>query len=101
MKLGLVFTADGKIRGEGVDDVASFLIDGSFDRVTSEANWIKAYVGMHRVQYSGIYSRRAICGDWTLMHLTGGFWIWPDVVPQSEKITEQTELEEPVEPALI
>jgi hypothetical protein len=101
MRLGLVFTPDGKICGKGVDDVALFVIDGLFNSVTSEANWTKAYVGMHSVQYSGIYSQRAICGDWTLIQVTGGFWIWPDVVAQSEKVVAQTELEEPVEPVLI
>jgi hypothetical protein len=96
MRLGLVFTPDGKIRGQGVDDIAPFVIDGLFNGATSEANWVKAYVRMHRVRYSGIYSQRAICGDWTLIQLTGGFWIWPEVVAQSEEVAAQTELEEPV-----
>ncbi|MGA2135514.1 MAG: hypothetical protein ABSH50_24760 [Bryobacteraceae bacterium] len=96
MKLGLVFSPDGKIRGEGMDDVASFVIDGVFNAATSEATWTKAYIGMHKVRYSGIYSNRTICGDWTLMGRTGGFWIWPDTIAQTEKGVAQTELEEPV-----
>jgi len=100
MRLSLVFTPDGKIRGEGVDDVAPFVIDGFFNGATSEASWTKAYVGRHSVKYSGIYSQRAICGDWTLGRLTGGFWIWPGVVAESQKVVTPTELEEPVEPVL-
>jgi len=101
MRLGLVFTPDGRIRGEGMDDVAPFVIDGLFNGVTREASWTKAYVRRHTVQYFGIYSQRAICGDWTLGILTGDFWIWPDVVPQSEKVVEQTEFEESAEPVLV
>jgi hypothetical protein len=62
MSLNLAFISDGKIEGEGVDDIALFAIDGGFDCATSPANWIKAYVGMHRVEYSGVYCQRAICG---------------------------------------
>src|SRR5215469_5353071 len=100
MRLGLTFTRDGKIQGEGVDDIAPFLIDGSFDSPTSQAKWTKAYVGAHTVEYSGIYSQRAIRGDWTLIGLTGGFWIWPDGLEQSEETAAQVELEQPFELAL-
>ncbi|MGO4886067.1 MAG: hypothetical protein ACLP59_35365 [Bryobacteraceae bacterium] len=99
MRLFLDFTPDGKIRGEGVDDVAAFLIDGLFNGATSEAIWNKTYIGMHTVQYAGIYSRRSICGDWTLLGSTGGFWIWPHVI--SDKGATQTEIEEPVEPVVV
>jgi hypothetical protein len=101
MRLGLVFTQDGKIRGEGVDDIAPFVIDGLFNGATSEASWTKAYVGMHSVEYSGIYCQRQICGNWTLFRHTGGFWIWPEVFEESEKAGAQTELEQPMEPVLI
>src|SRR5580693_6256249 len=85
MRLGLAFTPDGKIRGEGVDDIAPFIIDGFFNGATREANWTKAYVGMHTVRYSGIYSARSICGNWFLAGLTGGFWIWPEAFTESEE----------------
>jgi hypothetical protein len=100
MRLGLVFTPDGMIRGEGVDDIAPFMIDGWFDGATSKASWIKGYIGMHRVEYSGVYSQRQICGDWTLAGLTGGFWIWPGAVAESEEAAAQTELNQPVDPVL-
>jgi hypothetical protein len=66
MKLTLAFSANRAIDGDGVDDIATFVITGRFDVVTTAACWTKAYVGMHTVEYSGLYCRRAICGDWTL-----------------------------------
>jgi len=45
------------------------------------------------VEYCGLYDRRSICGDWTLTGFTGGFWIWPDALAQSEEEAVQEELE--------
>jgi hypothetical protein len=95
MRLNLTFAIDGSIHGEGVDDIARFVIEGRFDGVMSVARWTKAYVGMHIVEYSGIYCQRAICGDWTLGRATGGFWIWLDHLENSAE--EQSELGEPLE----
>lgn len=96
MKLTLAFTGNGAIDGDGVDDVAPFVITGQFDLATSVASWTKAYVGMHKVEYSGLYCRRAICGDWTLMSHSGGFWIWPESETDWEQVAEGVEIEEPV-----
>jgi hypothetical protein len=52
MGWNLTFIRDGKIEGEG--DIAPFAIDGRFDGATSTANWTKAYVGMHSVEYFGV-----------------------------------------------
>jgi len=95
MRLGLTFTPDGKITGEGIDDIAAFTIDGSFDPAINEANWTKSYVGMHSVEYRGFYDQRSICGSWILTPLTGGFWIWPDSVGEHEEL--ESEVEQPLE----
>lgn len=95
MRLNLRFAMDGSIHGEGVDDVARFVIEGRFDVAMSVARWTKSYVGMHSVEYSGIYCQRVICGDWTLGRATGGFWIWPGRLENSAE--EQSELGEPLE----
>ena len=97
MSLHLTFTGDGRIEGEGVDDIAPFVISGGFDVATGVASWTKAYIGMHRVEYSGVYCQRAICGDWTLVRLTGGFWIWPCSTEQWESAAEQLELQKEME----
>jgi hypothetical protein len=93
MRLSLTFTADGRIAGEGIDDIAPFVINGRFDSGTSTATWTKAYIGMHTVDYAGVYCQRAICGDWTLVRLSGGFWIWPGALPESEFAEAQSEME--------
>jgi hypothetical protein len=101
MRLGLAFAPDGKIRGEGIDDISQFVIDGVFDCGTNQANWTKSYIGMHRVEYRGFYDRRTICGNWTIATIVGGFWIWPSALEQDEQETTQVELEEPAEVVLV
>jgi hypothetical protein len=96
MRMQLCFALSGSIEGEGIDDIAAFLIRGRFDRATSRAAWTKAYIGMHTVQYSGVYCSRAICGDWILMGMRGGFWIWPNGLGEAESAEEQTEIEAPL-----
>jgi hypothetical protein len=96
MRLGLTFTPEGRITGDGVDDIAPFLIEGTFDQITSKASWIKQYVGRHKVDYAGIYNGRAICGEWTIRGTSDGFWIWPEVLG-SEGNGVEIGVEEPVE----
>jgi hypothetical protein len=98
MKLGLTFALDGKIHGEGIDDIAEFIITGFFDIRTNQASWTKAYIGMHRVEYRGLYDGRSICGEWTVV-ASGGFWIWPNALEESERL--RAELEEPADVVLV
>jgi hypothetical protein len=101
MRLGLTFTKDGKIRGEGIDDIAPFVIHGTFHPGTNEAKWKKSYIGMHTVEYSGFYDQRTICGNWTLITVTGGFWIWPSAFKETERESVDVELEEPAQVVLV
>jgi len=95
MKMTLTFSPAGRISGGGIDDVAPFTIHGVFDSDTNQASWTKTYIGMHRVEYQGLYDHRSICGSWNIGAFTGGFWIWPDGIAESEKLA--VELEQPVE----
>ncbi len=95
MDLVLTFALDGKICGDGIDDVGPFTIDGFFDAAANQTAWTKAYVGRHTVDYRGFYDRRSICGDWTLGVMCGAFWIWPSSLYEQEKAQE--ELEQPIE----
>ena len=97
MKLGLSFALDGKISGEGIDDVGRFAIDGFFDAVSNEARWTKQYIGQHSVDYRGLYDQRTICGNWTLGVGAGGFWIWPDAIGEQDSLQLELELEHPRE----
>jgi len=100
MNLTLFFAPDGRISGEGIDDIAAFAIDGFFDAVGNQADWTKSYIGKHSVKYHGLYDQRSICGNWTLVLGSGGFWIWPAGLEAEEG--ETAEVEEPIEavPAL-
>ena len=42
--------------------------------------------------------RRAICGDWTLMGHSGGFWIWPESDHTDEQAAEGVEIEDVRQP---
>jgi hypothetical protein len=95
MTLNLTFSADGKLWGDGIDDVALFTIDGSFDGVTREVTWTKSYLDMHSVEYRGLYHQRKISGTWTLTGVYGGFCIWPNSLEQEE--TTDAEVEQPEE----
>ena len=97
MRLHLTFTPDGSVEGEGVDDIGRFVIDGIFDPRTSGASWVKAYIGMHTVQYSGLYCANTVCGDWMLYGATGGFWIWPATIEDNEFAGAADNLEQEVE----
>jgi len=101
MKLDLLFSQDGKIIGDGSDDVGAFLINGVFDSTTLEVRWTKGYMGQHRVEYLGVYNQRSIAGSWNLNRLTGGFRIWPGESADAEEATTAEELEQPEELVLV
>jgi len=91
MRLVLTFNVDGKIKGNGVDDIGPFAVDGVFDLRTNEVRWTKSYVGAHSVKYGGFYDQKTICGSWNLMALHGGFWIWPGSAERGEDAYGETE----------
>jgi len=59
MDLALEF-ANGRITGEGNDDIGPFVIGGRFDAATRECHWTKNYVGGHEVFYDGFREGRGI-----------------------------------------
>src|SRR5262245_25014884 len=97
MKLVLNFSLSGAIDGDGIDDIASFMIRGVFDSTSLEASWTKAYIGMHSVEYRGRYDHKCIAGIWTLRIATGEFRIWPGAKEEGEEKSAQTEVDEPAE----
>jgi hypothetical protein len=94
MRLGLTFSLNGSISGDGIDDIAPFTIDGFFDFSNNQARWTKSYIGRHSVEYDGLYDGRTICGNWTLWAGSGGFWIWPNALEAAEG--EAVEIEDPI-----
>lgn len=77
--------ADGIIRGEGVDGLGVFSIQGEYRREQDSVRmgWIKTYERAHSVLYLGVLSGNQLTGQWSLTAgLPGGGFalLPPDVV---------------------
>ncbi len=71
--------ADGIIRGDGVDGIGVFSIEGEY-RVEESAvrmGWIKTYEGAHSVLYLGVLRWDVIEGSWELPGYRGSFALSP------------------------
>ena len=77
MDLHLTF-ANGRMTGEGNDDVGQFIIAGHYDAEALECHWTKTYPGSHDVFYRGFRDGKGIWGTWEITpDCRGGFHIWP------------------------
>ncbi len=94
MELDLLF-AHGIVAGDGVDDVGSFLINGSYDQESGACRWTKTYIAAHDVRYHGGRSGNGIAGTWQLGGLQGTFRIWPAGKRDTAEASEELELIEP------
>jgi hypothetical protein len=97
MDLHLTF-GDGKMSGDGNDDVGAFLIRGQYDASSLESDWLKQYVGAHAVHYTGFREGKGIWGTWEIpaCFARGGFHIWPLHASSGEQIARVEEEPEPV-----
>jgi hypothetical protein len=91
----------GELTGTGSDRVGPYTVDGTYDPVTGKCDWIKQYLGKHKVVYRGLNDGHGIWGVWEIRILgglytdRGGFHLWPagtDVSEESDR-TEQAVLE--------
>lgn len=96
MQLDLLFSG-GILAGDGVDDVGSFLINGSYDPQSGACRWMKTYIGAHDVAYGGARDGIGIAGTWQLGPMQGPFRIWPGTREESTGADQSLELDEPVE----
>jgi hypothetical protein len=96
MDLHLTFS-QGRMTGEGNDDIGPFIIEGKYDAATNECHWTKQYVGRHSVFYRGFREGRGIWGTWELRVYRGGFHIWPLNSGTGDEIAEPKEEEKPVD----
>lgn len=81
---------DGKVRGEGKDPVAPFVVTGTYCTESGTVNLIKSY-DTYRVFYRGVaLPDDGIPGLWTIPSFggvitdTGEFHIWPDELAMEE-----------------
>jgi len=96
MDLSLTF-ADGKITGDGIDDIGRFSIKGRYDEKTREVWWAKTYPGSHDVQYHGSLDANGIWGDWAIHIERGNFHIWPVGMGEHKHASAETDVDSDVE----
>ena len=96
MQLDLLFSS-GILAGDGVDDIGSFIVNGSYDPVSGACRWTKTYIGSHDVTYSGARDGNGIAGSWQLGRGQGPFRIWPARASDTVGEDESVEILEPVE----
>ena len=104
MDLSLAFT-NGRMTGDGGDDVGRFTIKGRYDSSSRECFWMKTYPGSHMVFYWGYREGKGIWGRWEIaMDCHGGFHIWPrtqsESAEQSKADKEQELFEVIADPTL-
>jgi len=102
MELHLTFERSA-VRGDGIDDVGKFTIQGRYATDTRECHWQKSYLGSHQVFYRGAQRGRMIAGRWEIgTSMSGSFCIWPRAFGEltGEFFVEEEEAESPVSDAL-
>ena len=79
--------SQGKLNGEGGDDVGPFRWRGQYDKEQMYCRMIKFYP-FHDVFYEGHVDENGIWGTWRLSGMAGGFHIWPKGYDQRAEATE-------------
>ena len=100
MELRLTFSK-GSIDGEGRDWVGEFTLRGSYSLADGKCHWTKRYIAKHDVFYKGYNEGKGIWGTWEIpkeqnsgQRWTGGFYIWPEGMPDptQQTLTEEADL---------
>lgn len=76
MDLHLTFER-AAVNGDGIDDVARFIIRGQYESESRDCWWTKIYPQSHQVYYRGTQRGRTIAGRWEMGRMAGSFCIWP------------------------
>ena len=98
MDLHLSFT-NGRITGEGNDNVGSFVIKGQYDAQSAECHWVKTYLGAHDVFYRGFREGKGIWGTWEIGEKShGGFHVWPKDASDTPSTSTTALAKRPVSP---
>jgi hypothetical protein len=97
MDLHLTF-GNGRLTGDGHDDVGRFTIRGRYDAAEKECWWTKSYPASHDVFYRGFREGKGIWGTWEITAFShGGFHIWPKRAGAEETLVAGAAAEESVE----
>lgn len=113
MELRLTFR-HGQMTGAGRDWVGEFVIRGGYSVEDGKCHWSKRYLAKHDVFYKGYNEGKGIWGTWEIpagsnsAGWNGGFYIWPEGMPDPTKpqLTEEADLpvaleEEMVDPVAV
>lgn len=78
--------ADGMLRGDGVDRIGTFRIEGQYrhDGGIARVGWIKTYDGGHSVLYMGTFDGRWILGRWDVTAASDNFGFAPEHIARAE-----------------
>ncbi|MFT5300098.1 MAG: hypothetical protein ACI87E_000853 [Mariniblastus sp.] len=93
MHLYLSF-ADGKIKGEGTDYVGPWISQGEYDLRSGTCAWVKQYLGLHQINYTGKIGENGIVGHWGF-HISENFHIWPKAMTHLNELYLSEDLEQP------
>ena len=71
--------ADGLMRGDGIDDLGAFTIEGEYRVAEDEVRlgWIKTYEGAHSVLYLGVLEGEVLVGEWSIRGWGDAFELTP------------------------
>ena len=95
MDLHLDFS-DGRMTGDGTDNVGAFLVAGGYDTGNRECWWTKTYPGSHHVLYRCCCDGNGIWGTWEILPRSrGGFHIWPQGVGDGDGASKKAEVNLP------
>jgi hypothetical protein len=90
MAIDLTFTG-GHLEAKGSDLVGPFTFQGEYIPADGKCQWVKRYLGKHRVTYTGVNEGQGIWGVWEIRQL-GGLWqdkgvfhIWPRGMAPTEE----------------
>ena len=96
-EMHLVFS-EGRMSGDGGDDIGSFAIHGRYDAESHEVWWTKVYPGRHEVFYKGYREIKGIWGMWEIPPgSSDGFHIWPKAHGNGVDERATAEQDEPVQ----
>lgn len=69
---------NGVMRGEGVDYVGTWHLDGTYALEDGSCSWTKRYLEQHEVVYEGRITDVGIQGQWSIHGMISNqFHIWP------------------------
>ncbi len=95
MSFALTFK-NGRVSGNGIDDLSRFTWHGSYDTEQLRC-WMQKHYPTHTVFYDGYVDEKGIWGTWEIPPFDrGGFHIWPKGVSEALTLEDKETIPESV-----